>query len=209
MLWKNLLAPLLVCLEYWGSRFLKNDGTWLPSNYKSAGYPKNGDRSILLHAGTQCHIPKTKILIVTTGNWTATVNSAFTSARSCFMQCLICTWDVIRPTQNPFNHTSSSLSPHQSVMNTDPKITHLKDDLLVMVTTNYCTLSIKGKGKGKVNLEQTRIGVGDQRHAPTTLPPRKRPQYPLYRRLGGPLGQSGWMRKISHTPGFNPGPSCP
>jgi len=30
----------------------------------------------------------------------------------------------------------------------DPKITHLKYALLVMVTTNFCTLSLTGKGKG-------------------------------------------------------------
>jgi len=30
----------------------------------------------------------------------------------------------------------------------DPKITHLTYALLVMVTTNFCTLSLIGKGKG-------------------------------------------------------------
>jgi len=29
-------------------------------------------------------------------------------------------------------------------------------------------------------------------------------QYPLYRRLGGPQGWSGWVRKISPPPGFDP-----
>jgi hypothetical protein len=29
-------------------------------------------------------------------------------------------------------------------------------------------------------------------------------QYPLYKRLGGPQGPSGWVGKISSTPGFNP-----
>jgi hypothetical protein len=33
------------------------------------------------------------------------------------------------------------------------------------------------------------MGMGGQRHAPATLPPGKT-QYPLYRRLGGPQGQS-------------------
>jgi hypothetical protein len=34
-----------------------------------------------------------------------------------------------------------------------------------------------------------------------TLPPEKT-RYPLYRRLGGPQGRSGQMRKISPPPGF-------
>jgi hypothetical protein len=45
--------------------------------------------------------------------------------------------------------------------------------------------------------------VGSQRHAPTALPPGKT-WYPLCRRLGGPHGQSGRMRKISPPPGFDP-----
>ena len=47
------------------------------------------------------------------------------------------------------------------------------------------------------------MGVGDQRHAPAALPPEKT-RYPLYRKLGGPQGQSGRMRKISPPPGFDP-----
>jgi len=35
------------------------------------------------------------------------------------------------------------------------------------------------------------------------LPPGKTP-YPLYRRLGGPHGRSGQVRKISFPPGFDP-----
>ena len=38
--------------------------------------------------------------------------------------------------------------------------------------------------------------VGDQRHAPASLPPGKT-HYPLYRRLGGPYGRSEQLRKIS------------
>jgi hypothetical protein len=45
--------------------------------------------------------------------------------------------------------------------------------------------------------------VGGQRHAPAALPPGKT-RYPLYRRLGGPQGRSGRMRKISPPPpGFD------
>jgi len=45
--------------------------------------------------------------------------------------------------------------------------------------------------------------VGGQRHAPAALPPRKT-RYSLYRRLGGPQGRSGRVRKISPPPGFEP-----
>jgi hypothetical protein len=46
------------------------------------------------------------------------------------------------------------------------------------------------------------MGVGGQHHAPTALPPGMT-RYPLYKRLGGPHGRSGWMRKISPPPGFD------
>jgi hypothetical protein len=44
--------------------------------------------------------------------------------------------------------------------------------------------------------------VGGQRHAPAALPPRKT-RYPLYRRLGGPQGLFGRVRKILPPPGFD------
>ena len=47
------------------------------------------------------------------------------------------------------------------------------------------------------------MGVGGQHHAPATLPPGKT-WYPMYRRLGGPQGRSGQVRKISTPPGFDP-----
>ena len=47
-----------------------------------------------------------------------------------------------------------------------------------------------------------RWGGGGQRHAPAALTPG-RTQYPLYRRLGGPQGQSGQVRKILPPPGFD------
>jgi len=47
------------------------------------------------------------------------------------------------------------------------------------------------------------MGVDGQRHAPAALPPGKT-RYPLYRRLGGPQGRSGLVRKISPAPGFDP-----
>ena len=45
------------------------------------------------------------------------------------------------------------------------------------------------------------MGVGSQCHTPATLPPRKETQYPLYKWLGGPQGQSRWVPKISPPPG--------
>jgi hypothetical protein len=41
--------------------------------------------------------------------------------------------------------------------------------------------------------------VGGQCHAPTALPPEKT-RYPLYRRLCGPQGRSGQVRKLSPPP---------
>jgi hypothetical protein len=44
--------------------------------------------------------------------------------------------------------------------------------------------------------------MGGQHHDPADLPQGKT-RYPLYRRLGGPQGQSGRVRKISTPPGFD------
>jgi hypothetical protein len=46
------------------------------------------------------------------------------------------------------------------------------------------------------------MGVGGKRHAPAALSPGKN-QRLFYRRLGGPQGRSGRMRKISPQPGFD------
>jgi hypothetical protein len=46
------------------------------------------------------------------------------------------------------------------------------------------------------------MGVGGNRRAPAALTPRKT-LYSLYRRLGGPQGRSGRVRKISSSPGFD------
>jgi len=84
--------------------------------------------------------------------------------------------------------------------------------------------AIRGKGKGKVkvhprtghegpegewrysctlSLTSSLDGVGVQGHAPAALPPGKT-RYPLYRRLGGIQGPSGYVRKTSPLPGFDP-----
>ena len=47
------------------------------------------------------------------------------------------------------------------------------------------------------------MGEGGQGHDPAALPPGKT-RYLLYRRLGGPQGRSGQVRKISPPPGFDP-----
>jgi hypothetical protein len=47
------------------------------------------------------------------------------------------------------------------------------------------------------------MGMGGQRHTPAALPPRKSP-YPFYRRLDGPQGRSGRVRKFSTPAGFDP-----
>jgi hypothetical protein len=47
------------------------------------------------------------------------------------------------------------------------------------------------------------MGVGGQRHAPAALIPGMT-RYPLYRRLDGPQGLSGWVWRISPPPGFDP-----
>ena len=49
----------------------------------------------------------------------------------------------------------------------------------------------------------TRWGEGSTSRPGRSLPPGKT-RYPLYRRLGGPQGRSGQVRKISSPPGFDP-----
>ena len=46
-------------------------------------------------------------------------------------------------------------------------------------------------------------GEGSASRPGRSLPPGKN-RYPLYRRLGGPQGRSGQVRKISPPPGFDP-----
>jgi len=49
----------------------------------------------------------------------------------------------------------------------------------------------------------TRRGEGSGSRPGRSLAPGKT-RYPLYRRLGGPQGRSGQVRKISPPPGFDP-----
>jgi hypothetical protein len=77
-------------------------------------------------------------------------------------------------------------------------------------------LTFKGKGHPTTGHQEPRVGVvivllildldarrGGQHHAPAALPLGKT-RYPLYRRLGGPQGWSGRVRKILPPPGFDP-----
>ena len=47
------------------------------------------------------------------------------------------------------------------------------------------------------------MGVGGESHAPAALPPGKT-RYPLYRRLCGPLGRCGQVRRNSRPLAFDP-----
>jgi hypothetical protein len=47
------------------------------------------------------------------------------------------------------------------------------------------------------------MGVSGQRHALAALPGEEA-RYQLYRRLGGPQGRSGRVRKVSSPPEFDP-----
>jgi hypothetical protein len=46
--------------------------------------------------------------------------------------------------------------------------------------------------------------VGSQHHTPPGSLPMGKTRYPLYKRLGGPQGLSGRVRKISSLPEFDP-----
>ena len=87
-----------------------------------------------------------------------------------------------------------------------------------ILRTAHIPRKVQGKGKPRtghegpkgewrysstLSLPSALDGVGGQRHAPAALPPGKT-RHPLYRRLGGPQGRYGQVRKISPPPGFDP-----
>jgi hypothetical protein len=97
--------------------------------------------------------------------------------------------------------------------------------LAVCMALEGTSLLGNGKGKGKfhpitgyegpegelrhnstLSLTSAIDGVAGQRHAPAVLSPGKT-RYPLYRRLDGPQGRSGQVRKISPQRDSIPGPS--
>jgi hypothetical protein len=62
---------------------------------------------------------------------------------------------------------------------------------------------VKVRYSSTLSLTPPLDGMGNQRHFPGALPPRKT-RYPLYRRLGGPQGRSGRVRKQSPPSEFDP-----
>ena len=72
--------------------------------------------------------------------------------------------------------------------------------------TGHEGLEMEQRYTATLSLTLALDGVVGQRHAPAAIPPAKT-RYPLYRRLGGPQGRSGRVRKISPPRGFDPGPS--
>ena len=60
---------------------------------------------------------------------------------------------------------------------------------------------VEWRNSSTLSLTSALYGVGGQRHSPAALPPEKT-LYPLYRRLDGPQGRSGRMRKISPPTGI-------
>ena len=76
------------------------------------------------------------------------------------------------------------------------------------MTTKWRDAFSSGKGKGKGHPrsgqegpEGALDGEGGQRHAPAALRPGKT-RYSLYRRLGGPQGRSGRLRKTGPNGAF-------
>jgi hypothetical protein len=60
---------------------------------------------------------------------------------------------------------------------------------------------VEQKYSSAFSLTSALDGVGDYRHVPAALPPAKT-RYIFYRRLGGPQGRSGRLRKISPLTGI-------
>jgi hypothetical protein len=61
----------------------------------------------------------------------------------------------------------------------------------------------KKRYSSTLSLTSTLDGVGGQHHTLATLPLGKT-QNPLYRRLGGLQGRSGWVQKTFPSPEFDP-----
>ena len=76
-----------------------------------------------------------------------------------------------------------------------------------MQALRLCTGRTAHRGSSGIALlyhdHGTRRGEGSASRPGRSLPPEKT-RYPLYRRLGGPQGRSGHVRKNSPPPGFDP-----
>jgi hypothetical protein len=130
--------------------------------------------------------------------------------------CSICSWKVA-VTNRRNGQVQQDATQHDTGL--FQRVTAVS--ALSILGINAPTSNSKGKGKGKVHpethhedpevewrysstlsLTSALDGVGG-RHAQAALPPENT-WYPLYRRLGGPQGQSRRVRKISRLPGFGP-----
>jgi hypothetical protein len=72
----------------------------------------------------------------------------------------------------------------------------------VQFTLEQAAMAQIGSRGTALNLGARWGGCG-QRHDPAALPSGKT-GYPLFRKLGGPQGRSGLLRKIPPPPGFDP-----
>ena len=76
----------------------------------------------------------------------------------------------------------------------------IRYDVKVKLTPEQGTKAPRGSGGiTTFSISSALDGVGDQRHAPAALPLGKT-RCSLYRRLDGPYGRSGRVRKFSPRP---------
>ena len=83
----------------------------------------------------------------------------------------------------------------------------IKKKCTLVQALRLCTGRTAHRGSRRIALPShdhgTRTGEGSASRPGRSLPPGKT-RYPLYRRLGGPQGRPGQVRKISTPPGFDP-----
>jgi hypothetical protein len=89
----------------------------------------------------------------------------------------------------------------------NPLIVKVKVKCTLVQALRFCTGRMAHRGSRGIALlfldHGTRRCNGSASRPGRSLPPGKA-RYPLYRRLGGPEGRSGQVRKISPPPGFDP-----
>jgi len=86
---------------------------------------------------------------------------------------------------------------------------HIVKELTVLFFFGHPKTRYKGpegeeRYSSTLSLTSTLDMSGWSMPCPGRSTPGKETQYPLYRRLGGPQGQSGWVQKIWPPPGFDP-----
>ena len=78
-------------------------------------------------------------------------------------------------------------------------------ELVTGAQREYFALEVEGGADSStLSLTSTLGGSGWSTPRSGRFTSRKERRYPLYRRLGGPHGRSGRVRKISPRPGFDP-----